>query len=136
MFLHILLITTCILHLRSYHLWCRRDGAALSVLFGRLLPSAHLLLPNTGACISCLTTAHLIYSMLLHHFGGGDWTLTVYLKKVLRTTVCIPSCVQEYVGTWCSGVNQLESSGWAMDQHEALQEFMDHLPPASQFTGI
>lgn len=122
--------------LATYCLWCRRDGAALGVLFGCLSSSAHLLLPNTGARISCPTTVHIIYGMLIHHFGGGDWTSTIDLKKMLRMTVCIPSRVQEYVATWCAGVNQLESSGWAMDPREALQEFMDHLPHASQFTGI
>ncbi|KAF8232795.1 hypothetical protein L208DRAFT_1175252, partial [Tricholoma matsutake] len=114
--------------LAAYCLWCRWDGAALSVLFGHLSPYTCLLLPNTGAHISCLTTAHLIYSTLLHHFGAGDWTSTVDLRKMLRLTICIPSHVQEYIATWCVGINQLESSGWAMDQCEALQEFMDHLP--------
>ncbi|KAF8224286.1 hypothetical protein L208DRAFT_1312426 [Tricholoma matsutake] len=122
--------------LAVYRLWCHRDGAALSVLFGCLSPAAHLLLPNTGARISRATTARLIYNTLLHHFGGGDWTSTVDLKKTLHMTICVPSQVPEYVTTWCLGINQLESSSWAMDQREALQEFMDHLPHASQFAGI
>lgn len=80
--------------LAAYCLWCHRDGAALSVLFGHLSPAVCLLLPNTGAHVYYCTN-HLQHSSsslqwrgLVIHSGSQEVTALHYMCSFVCSGVC------------------------------------------------
>jgi hypothetical protein len=119
--------------------WWHDDGVIWHILTNTLGAGPATVVPDRQDYQGFLVvTAHKLWSLLYHLYGGGDHNTSAIIKDMTMALVCGTGCdmVQNYITSWRKALHHLAGTPWDFSPFDRIRFFIDHLPYDESYRSL
>jgi len=124
-----LTITSTAAEYETFSTWWTLDGIASHVLTTRLSADVNSSIPLPNERAGERRSACFVYETLRRLYGCGDFASATVVEEKLRGLRCTSLLgISQFMITWRSGINLMQSAGHLPSNRNLLLQFVDGLP--------